>query len=88
MNLSQPNDAGTPEPGHDAPKAPEAPGAASTPAGKAATKPYDGSAPVGTAARTVESEEILQGAQELLIKHQGTVYRLRRTRNGKLILHK
>jgi hemin uptake protein HemP len=39
-------------------------------------------------ARTVRSDEILQGADEVQIDHEGQVYRLRRTRSGKLILHK
>ena len=39
-----------------------------------------------TAVRTVDSAEILQGSQEVAIAHNGRIYRLRRTRNGKLIL--
>ncbi|MCH8829153.1 MAG: hemin uptake protein HemP [Planctomycetes bacterium] len=39
-------------------------------------------------ARTVLSEELLQGRQELLIEHAGETYRLRVTRKGKLILYK
>jgi hemin uptake protein HemP len=38
--------------------------------------------------RVVNSDELLQGARELLIIHQGQVYRLLRTRNDKLILQK
>ena len=34
----------------------------------------------------VESEALLGGRQELLIRHEGRLYRLRRTRLGKLIL--
>lgn len=41
-----------------------------------------------TAARVVASEDLLRGEQELLIVHEGQLYRLRRTRNNKLILHK
>ncbi len=37
---------------------------------------------------TIDSEQILQGEQEILISHEGALYRLRRTRSGKLILHK
>ncbi len=36
----------------------------------------------------VRSEELFRGTRELLIEHAGEVYRLRLTRNGKLILHK
>jgi hemin uptake protein HemP len=39
-------------------------------------------------ARVMSSEELLQGATELLISHGDDLYRLRLTRNGKLILHK
>jgi hemin uptake protein HemP len=38
--------------------------------------------------RKLASHDLLQGAQEILIEHAGEVYRLRLTRNGKLILHK
>ena len=38
--------------------------------------------------RVVRSEEILQGETEVQIVHLDKVYRLRRTRNGKLILQK
>jgi hemin uptake protein HemP len=38
--------------------------------------------------RVVNSDELLQGARELLIVHAGQVYRLLRTRNDKLILQK
>jgi hemin uptake protein HemP len=38
--------------------------------------------------KTVSSEDLFQGAKVLLIAHGGEVYRLRLTRNGKLILHK
>ena len=34
----------------------------------------------------VQSSELLKGGQELLIQHEGRLYRLRRTRLGKLIL--
>jgi hemin uptake protein HemP len=40
------------------------------------------------AGRTLKSEEILAGHREVLILHQGEVYRLRVTRRGKLILQK
>lgn len=35
-----------------------------------------------------QSDQLLQGRREVLIKHDGECYRLRLTRNGKLILHK
>ncbi len=38
--------------------------------------------------RIVKSEELLGGGRELLIVHNGQVYRLLRTRNDKLILQK
>jgi hemin uptake protein HemP len=38
------------------------------------------------AARTVESRELLGEATEVVIRHEGRLYRLRRTRAGKLIL--
>ena len=38
--------------------------------------------------RTIPSDELLKGTREVLIEHAGEVYRLRLTRNGKLILQK
>lgn len=38
--------------------------------------------------RVVTSESLLEGRTEILITHGNEVYRLRRTRNGKLILQK
>jgi len=38
--------------------------------------------------RALRSAELLQGARELLIDHHGICYRLRLTRQGKLILTK
>lgn len=35
-----------------------------------------------------DSGDLLKGAREILIHHEGEVYRLRLTRNGKLILNK
>jgi len=40
------------------------------------------------ALRTIPSETLLQGQHEVLITHGSEVYRLRLTRNGKLILQK
>jgi hemin uptake protein HemP len=38
--------------------------------------------------RAIRSDEILQGQKEVRIVHEGEVYRLLVTRNGKLILQK
>ena len=38
--------------------------------------------------REVASEELLRGETELLIRHGDELYRLKLTRNGKLILQK
>jgi hemin uptake protein HemP len=38
--------------------------------------------------REITSAELLRGAREILIRHGEESYRLRLTRNGKLILHK
>ena len=38
--------------------------------------------------RTVTSEQLLGGAREIAIRHEGQEYRLQVTRNGKLILTK
>ncbi len=40
------------------------------------------------AARLVDSAELMRGARELIIAHEGKHYRLQQTRNGKLILIK
>lgn len=52
----------------------------------------DGSASAGSQAGTghprLTSESLLKGARELLIEHQGELYRLRLTGNNKLILTK
>lgn len=50
--------------------------------GPAETATPDASAPL------IRSEELMQGRRELLIVHCQEVYRLRLTRNGKLILTK
>lgn len=46
-----------------------------------------GNAPA-TAPKQVKSGVLFEGAQELRIDHHGQEYRLRQTRNGKLILTK
>lgn len=38
--------------------------------------------------RVLRSEDLLRGGREVLILHEGEVYRLLRTRNNKLILQK
>ena len=38
--------------------------------------------------RVIRSEELLQGEQTVLIDHYGTIYKLRITKQGKLILNK
>lgn len=38
--------------------------------------------------RRLDSQQLLQGAKEILIQHNGEWYRLTVTRNDKLILHK
>jgi hemin uptake protein HemP len=42
----------------------------------------------GAAPRRWSSSELLAGGQEAEIEHQGGLYRLRRTRNGGLLLTK
>lgn len=42
----------------------------------------------GTPPQTIAFESIAQGQTEVLIEYQGQVYRLRCTRNNKLILNK
>lgn len=36
----------------------------------------------------ISSNKLFEGAREIQIEHRGQVYRLRRTRSEKLILHK
>jgi hemin uptake protein HemP len=48
----------------------------------------EGARPEPRSVRQLESQELLQGEREVLILHSGEVYRLRLTRNGKLILQK
>jgi hemin uptake protein HemP len=38
--------------------------------------------------RSISFETLAQGAKEVLIRHAGQTYRLRLTKNGKLILNK
>ncbi len=41
-----------------------------------------------TVAKTVSSEQLFNGAHEIGIAHAGSLYRLKITRQGKLILNK
>lgn len=52
-----------------------------------ATPPSQGPARASTD-HEVDSRRLLQGRAEILIRHGGEVYRLRHTRNDKLILTK
>jgi hemin uptake protein HemP len=38
--------------------------------------------------KEIPSDQLLEGSREIHIRHAGELYRLRLTRNGKLILHK
>jgi hemin uptake protein HemP len=44
--------------------------------------------PVGQTQRIVESRELFRGGNEILIAHDGAIYRMKITRQGKLILNK
>ena len=46
------------------------------------------SAPAAFAQGLLDSDDLLRGGREVLIRHGGEVYRLRHTRNDKLILTK
>ena len=41
-----------------------------------------------SASRTLESRDLMQGCSQIEIVHRGEIYRLRITRQGKLILTK
>jgi hemin uptake protein HemP len=47
-----------------------------------------GAGSIDPALRTINSNELLHGAREVLIQHDEKIYRLQVTRNGKLILVK
>jgi len=50
---------------------------------------HDSDQPVsGIVPRTLDSAELLHGDKEVLIRHGSETYRLRLTRQGKLILQK
>ena len=38
--------------------------------------------------RVLESADIFRGAHEIIIRHEGALYRMKITRQGKLILNK
>ncbi|MEJ2590570.1 MAG: hemin uptake protein HemP [Candidatus Thiodiazotropha sp.] len=42
----------------------------------------------GSPSRTLESRDLMQGRSQIEIVHRGEIYRLRITRQGKLILTK
>lgn len=60
---------------------------------KAGALNWDGAAPIdpgrdGPSGRILNSAQILAGRREVIIEHDGAAYRLRHTKNGKLILTK
>ncbi|MEM8588670.1 MAG: hemin uptake protein HemP [Pseudomonadota bacterium] len=60
---------------------------------KAQPRHWKGAAPIDRAraepqGRVLDSAHILAGQREVIIEHEGVVYRLRHTKNGKLILTK
>lgn len=57
---------------------------------QAVSKPQNGLAAVAQAvsSQEVDSDRLLQGRREVLIRHGNECYRLRHTRNDKLILTK
>lgn len=59
---------------------------------KSAIEPLDDSqaltAPARRSTREIDSCDLLRGESELLIRHGDELYRLKLTRNGKLILQK
>ncbi len=50
--------------------------------------PNPGETPSEGSPREFDSADLLRGEKEILIRHAGEVYRLRLTRNDKLILQK
>ncbi|WP_026618762.1 hemin uptake protein HemP [Ensifer sp. WSM1721] len=44
--------------------------------------------PVNRTQRVVESHDLFLGDNEILISHEGAIYRMKITRQGKLILNK
>jgi hemin uptake protein HemP len=62
--------------------------AVNTPENPSKSNPDEPLHPHPETLRLIRSEELLAGAHEVLIEHEGQTYRLRLTRSGKLILHK
>ena len=58
-------------------------GAASPAPGEGCAAPLSALRP-----RTLSSQQLFAGQTEVLIEHEGQIYRLRRTRGGKLLLTK
>lgn len=52
------------------------------------SKPSKDSEQIEQAVREYDSSQLLLGAKEVLIRHAGETYRLRLTKNDKLILQK
>ena len=61
---------------------------ASRPAGHAQAVPSPQAPEVSQAAGPLDSAELLGGARSVEIRHNGEIYRLQKTRLGKLILTK
>ena len=68
---------------HRPPSSPQGTGPVSAPGGTAGRP-----APPVETPEVVDSERLLGGRATLLIRHQGEIYRLQTTRQGKLILTK
>lgn len=51
-------------------------------------RPSEPPAPAERAKRTIESRELFGSENEILISHAGAIYRMKITRQGKLILNK
>jgi len=49
---------------------------------------HDGAAETPLIGRVLKSQDLLCGSKEVLITHRGELYRLRETKNGKLLLLK
>jgi hemin uptake protein HemP len=49
---------------------------------------HDKGRPIATDSQIIDSQRLFEGRQEIYICHNGETYRLRITRNGKLILNK
>jgi hemin uptake protein HemP len=46
------------------------------------------SEPAAAETRVVESADLFRGTHEIMIRHDGAIYRMKITRQGKLILNK